>query len=144
MDARVINDKLASLKRCVDRLETWQPASLDDLRSNIDQQDILTLNLSRAVQLCVDIATHISTESAAGRPATMSEAFDRIADLGVIDEDISSNMRSAVGFRNIAVHTYRRISWEIVYRVALDGPGQFRDFARQIRGFLNRKADAEG
>lgn len=137
MDAGVINDKLDSLMRCTARIEDWQPSSLEALQANVDQQDILTLNLTRAVQLCVDIATHITTAAGSSKPATMGESFRQLRELGVLDQYLSEQLQAAVGFRNVAVHSYRRISWEIVYRVSLDSPDQFREFTRQIREHLN-------
>jgi len=55
MDHNVINRKLNSLARCVRRIETKRPQTPEQWVSDIDLQDILSLNIERAVQLCVDI-----------------------------------------------------------------------------------------
>lgn len=39
---------------------------------------------------------------------------------GLASERIYGAMRSAVGFRNISVHEYRKLNWMIVHRIALD------------------------
>jgi len=59
MNSIVIKTKMESLRKCLDRIETKTPETLDDLLKNIDVQDIIALNLERSVQLCVDIANHI-------------------------------------------------------------------------------------
>jgi uncharacterized protein YutE (UPF0331/DUF86 family) len=41
-------------------------------------------------------------------------------------------MKAAVGFRNVAVHTYQVIDWKIVYRICHEHLGEFRMFARTI------------
>lgn len=56
MDREVIEQKLESLRRCLQRIETKCPAAAETLAADFDLQDIVALNLSRAVQLCVDIA----------------------------------------------------------------------------------------
>ena len=56
MDATVVEQKLESLRRCLLRIETKCPADPERLEADFDLQDIVSLNLSRSVQLCVDIA----------------------------------------------------------------------------------------
>jgi len=57
MDREVIEQKLESLRRCLHRIETKCPADARTLVADIDLQDIVALNLSRAVQICVDIGS---------------------------------------------------------------------------------------
>ena len=59
MDKTIIVEKLESLRRCARRIEEKRPASVEDLKTDPDLQDIISLNLTRAVQVAVDIATHI-------------------------------------------------------------------------------------
>ena len=41
-------------------------------------------------------------------------------------------LAKAVGFRNIAVHAYHSISWEIVFSLITERLVDFSDFARHI------------
>lgn len=63
MDALILTEKLEALRHCVRRIEKKRAPSAEALRRDEDRQDILSVNLIRAVQLCVDIATHILTDS---------------------------------------------------------------------------------
>lgn len=58
MDWHLIEQKLESLRRCVRRVAEKCPNHADALAKDFDAQDILALNLTRAVQLCVDIGAH--------------------------------------------------------------------------------------
>jgi hypothetical protein len=49
MDLDVINRKLESLRRCVARIHSKMPLTPDDLQTNYDLQDIVSVNLERAV-----------------------------------------------------------------------------------------------
>lgn len=51
MDREVIEQKLESLRRCLQRIKEKSPPSPETLAGDPDLQDILTLNLTRAVQL---------------------------------------------------------------------------------------------
>jgi len=132
MDKDVVLNKLESLRRCVTRIQDKVPASSVLLRENYDLQDIIVLNLERAVQACVDIGLHLISERELPVPDTMAETFNRLKRAGIIDENTAMRMGKAVGFRNTAVHAYQEIDWEIVYRIVTEHLGDFRDFSRQV------------
>lgn len=138
MDRRLIEEKLAALRRCVARVTEKRPAHAAELEADEDLQDILAVNLSRAVQLGVDIAAHLIAESKLDPPATMGEAFDRLVELRVIEPDLANRMKRAVGFRNIAVHNYLAIDWSIVHRIAHEHVDDFAAFAKAISALLDR------
>lgn len=136
MDRRLIEEKLEALRQCVGRIEAKRPATVEMLATNSDLQDIVALNLTRAVQLCVDIAAHIIADSNIPAPETMAQAFDALAELKIIESELADRMKKAVGFRNIAVHSYQAIDWEIVYNICHQNLDDFKRFARAAAGIL--------
>lgn len=56
MDQMIIAEKLESLRRCVQRIEDKTPKDAGSLIRDIDLQDILVVNLTRAVQISADMA----------------------------------------------------------------------------------------
>ncbi len=132
MDADLIAEKLEALRRCVVRLEQKRPTSVEALAVDLDRQDVIVLNLQRAVQLCVDIAANLIAESDEPAPMTMGEVFDALARMGIVTPDLATRLRKAVGFRNIAVHAYHAIDWVIVFNIVQHRLEDFRDFARSI------------
>lgn len=135
MDRAVIDRKLESLRRCVQRIRDKRPSSVDTLASDLDAQDVLVLNLSRAVQVCVDIGAHLLGSLDQPVPATMGETFSRLAEAAVLDAALADRLRRAVGFRNIAVHNYDAIDWQIVMALSGAPLQDFEDFARAIVGY---------
>ncbi len=132
MDTLILEEKLESLRRCISRVEKKRAESAEQLRADVDRQDILTLNLTRAVQLCVDMAMHIIAQSDETLPQTMGQTFDALAQLGIIDEHLSGRLKAAVGFRNIAVHSYQKVDWDIVHSITHQGLDDFYSFARAV------------
>lgn len=131
MDEQLIAQKLESLRRCVQRVETRLPKDVESLLTDLDAQDIVSLNLTRAVQMCVDIASHwLAEHSEATAPRTMGQAFDALASAGVISTGLAERMRKSVGFRNVMVHNYDEVNWEIVYSICHDHLDDFRAYAR--------------
>ncbi|MEC7816038.1 MAG: DUF86 domain-containing protein [Pseudomonadota bacterium] len=131
MDEQLVAQKLESLRRCVQRVESRLPKDLDTLLVDLDAQDIISLNLTRAVQMCVDIASHWLAEHAeATAPKTMGQAFEALAQSDIIDTELAARMRKSVGFRNVMVHNYDDVNWEIVYAIGSKHLGDFRAFAK--------------
>ncbi len=132
MDWPVIEEKLESLRRCVRRVEEKCPADAKALANDIDAQDIVSLNLTRAVQICIDIGAHLISETNLAPPDTMGQTFDVLSQAGMISVDLAERMKKAVGFRNIAVHNYDAINWAIVHSIATLRLPDFAQFAREI------------
>lgn len=132
MDRDLIEAKLESLRRCIERIAAKTPASSEQLRRDPDLQDIIALNLQRAVQLSVDLAAHLIADTEARPPATMAENFILLQDLSIITPALAERMTKAVGFRNIAVHSYQSINWDIVYRICRHHLDDFRQFAKAV------------
>ena len=132
MDKQVIDSKLESLRRCLERIKDKTPSTVDALARDVDVQDIITLNLQRAVQVCVDIASHLLADTDVPVPDTMAGTFGALAEVGSIDVGTAERMVRAVGFRNIAVHAYRELDWRIVHAIATERLDDFVEFARAI------------
>jgi len=132
VDRLVVAEKLESLRRCVQRIEDRRVQTAEDPRADPDRQDVLSLNITRAVQLCVDLAAHVVSDTKQPAPQTMGETFDLLAAEGVISAALCKRMRGAVGFRNIAVHSYQAIDWDIVHAITHEGMDDFREFAAAI------------
>ena len=115
MNSVVIASKLESLRRCLDRMTSKKPDTLNQLLEDIDMQDILALNLERSIQLCVDIANHILSISDDSPAMSMAESFERLSEKEIISNELAANLRRAVGFRNLSVHAYDKIDWNLVW-----------------------------
>ncbi|GAB6178660.1 type II toxin-antitoxin system toxin [Desulfobaculum senezii] len=140
MDTDVIGQKLVSLQRCIQRVREKTPASADALEADFDLQDIIVLNLQRAVQISIDIATHILAESDAV-PTTMAEAFIMLHQQQVLSKEVAKNMARSVGLRNVAVHEYTNLDWNAVYAVARTHLEDFTAFGKEVRGWMERGKD---
>ena len=132
MDREVIEQKLESLRRCLIRVSDKCPEAPEVLAADPDVQDIVALNLTRAVQICVDIGAHLIAGKEIRSPETMGRTFDVLAELGYLAPALAVRLKKAVGFRNIAVHNYEAIDWHIVHAIATRNLSDFSDFAKAI------------
>lgn len=128
----VILAKLDNLQNCLNRIEEKKPFTAEHLKSNLDLQDVISLNLQRAIQLCVDIASFVISNSSNKAPETMADAFTVLQGAGTLPKDLAESLRKAVGLRNILVHEYAKIDWAIVHAVATEHIGLFKAFSKQV------------
>jgi uncharacterized protein YutE (UPF0331/DUF86 family) len=138
MDIRVLNQKLESLRNCVSRIETKIPSTAETLISDFDIQDIISLNIERAVQVSLDIAAHIGSDFDDIREFSAAGTFLDLAKHKVISDDLGQRLARTAGFRNLLVHRYASIDWSRVFLFITRDLGVFRDFAREIDSFSTR------
>lgn len=136
VDRAVVERKIEALRHCLQRLRDRRPTDAAALAADADLQDVLVLNLSRAVQLCVDIAAHLLAESRQPVPRTMGETFTHLAAAGPVSPDLAQRLRRAVGSRNIAVHNYEIIDWTIVHALTGQPLADFDHFAAAVAAHI--------
>jgi len=135
MDNSIIINKIERIRRCIARIETKCPESVEALASDLDAQDIVSVNLERAIQSSVDIATHIIASMEISAPDTMGEVFVVLQKRDVISSSVAERMIKSVGFRNIVVHAYHEIDWAVVFAIITKNINDFKDYIRQIAAF---------
>lgn len=132
MDREILVQKLESLRRCLRRIEDKCPLEAEQLEDDPDLQDIIVLNLTRAVQLCVDIGAHVISNLEVSPPDTMGDTFDILSASEIIPDKLAIQLKKSVGFRNIAVHNYKQIDWNIVHAISKQHLEDFTRFAKSI------------
>ena len=136
----VVINKIQTIERCLKRIREEYVGFEDTFEENHTKQDSVILNLERASQASIDIATHIVKVKGLGLPNTSRELFDLLLENDIISKDICKQMQGMVGFRNIAVHDYQNLNIEIVVAIVEKHLGDFEGFAREVfSGYLDEK-----
>ena len=126
-DKDIVLAKTDAIQRCLKRIKDvtgLKPDSLDDL----DKQDIFVLNLQRAVQSTIDLATHIVASEGLGLSDTIKGNFHILEKASIIDKKLSKKLQSMVGFRNIAIHHYQNLEVEILKSILASHLRDLEDF----------------
>lgn len=142
-DRDLLDAKIESLRRCLRRIADHRPETAEALVADYDTQDIIAINLQRAVQLCVDLGGHLIASRGWDSPATMSRTFDVLLEHGAIPPELAVRLRGAVGFRNISVHEYDKIDWARVHALITTGLEDFRAFASAVNRECSTAVDSE-
>lgn len=130
-DRDVVLAKVATIHKCLDRIREvtdLDPEKLED----IDIQDIFVLNLQRAVQACIDLASHAVAAEALGLPEKVRDNFSILREKGVIDPELASKMEKMTGFRNIAVFNYQALDLDILKSILSNNLKDLEDFSSAL------------
>ena len=134
----VVLNKIQSIEKCLKRIREEYVGFEESFEENYTKQDSVILNLERASQASIDIATHIVKTRNLGLPNTSRELFSMLLDAGIISENSCKQMQGMVGFRNIAVHDYQNLNIEIVVAIVEKHLGDFEGFVREVfEGYLD-------
>ena len=137
VDRNVVAAKLAVVDRCIARIEDVQ-AGQNRVLLPVDVEDITALNLQRAVQAAIDLATHVVSTESYGTPDSTADAFTLLERQGVIDSDLAGRLRRMVGFRNIAIHDYQSVDPAIVESIVKQRLGDLRALGARIVAVFGR------
>ena len=130
-DRDLVLAKVESLERCLARIAEVRGEGGSALRA-IDVQDITVLNLQRAVQAMIDLAAHVVASEALGTPDSLGASFTLLERAGILDGELAERMRRMTGFRNVAVHEYRRLDPAVLEAIVRERLGDLRAFAGRI------------
>ena len=110
----VVLNKAATIERCVQRVRQVYADNPANLSDDLTRQDSIILNLQRACEAAIDLAMHLVRKHRLGIPQESRDAFDLLANAAALDAALAASLKRMVGFRNVAVHDYTRLSIPIV------------------------------
>lgn len=127
----VLIQKLTSIDRCLAAVRRYVADDLDRL-SDAMVLDAVVLNLQRACEQAIDAACREVSRRGLGVPADSADAFTILERESVLSPMVAERMRRMVGFRNIAVHEYRRLDPAVVRSVVAHRLGDFESLCREL------------
>ncbi|MBD3347060.1 MAG: DUF86 domain-containing protein [Chitinivibrionales bacterium] len=136
LEKDAILSKISIIKNCLKsivRAKDMEEGAIDE----IFLDDIISVNLQRAVQACIDIAHIIIAQKGLKLPATYKESFGILAKEKIITGSIASTMMKMVGFRNIAVHEYQAVDDTIMMSIIECHLKDFEVYYTQIYEYIN-------
>ena len=126
----VILNKAGVIERCIARVREEHDGNDENLMNNFTRQDSIILNLQRACEATIDLAMHIVKTNSLGVPQESRDAFSLLSDADLLGDDSAEKLMKMVGFRNIAVHDYKKMNLDIVNNIIHNDLDVFLDFSK--------------
>ena len=131
VDRDVVTAKIATIDRCLQRISDTRGERRAFLLP-IEIDDIVVLNLQRAVQATIDLATHVVAAEGYGLSDSVAAFFTVLEGRGIVEHPLAERLRKMAGFRNIAVHDYQALDPAIVESIVSRHLDDLRLFAVRI------------
>ena len=126
-----LNDRLA-------RLEPLKTKPRIEFDTDPYLRDVVERNLEIAAQCVIDICNRLIALENARKPGDYYEAIAIMGELGILPVDVAYRLALIAGFRNILIHEYISIDWDLVYK-HLQNINELTVFADYIQQWLSRK-----
>lgn len=117
VDVEVIKQRLNQLSTSINKIERFKEISLEEFLKDDIIQDVVEYNLLIAINMMIDIATHIVVDNNMGSPETLGEAFNILNKEKYLNDKETKVYRNMVGLRNILSHEYINIDKKIIYSI---------------------------
>lgn len=128
----VVLNKAATIERCLQRVLEEYAGDKQNLVVNQTKQDAIVLNLQRACETTIDLAMYVISQRKLGVPQDSRDAFTLLQAAGILPADLATRMQRMVGFRNVAVHEYTRLSLDVIQSIITKQLDDFRTFSSTI------------
>jgi uncharacterized protein YutE (UPF0331/DUF86 family) len=128
----VVLNKAAIVERCLARVREVHAGDDENLLKDPTRQDSIILNLQRACEASIDLAMHLVRTRRLGLPQESREAFELLEQAGLLPSEVARAMRAMVGFRNVAVHSYRELDLAIVRAIVRERLSDFEAYTAHV------------
>lgn len=140
MDRLLILRKLRELERYVRELRHLQGKSLKELEASLSTSWSVEHGLQLAVQVVLDVGNHILVSLEEHQIEEYKDVIKKLGERKVLPKDFARQILEMAGFRNLLVHEYAEVDVRKVYAFLQHRLGDFDEFARHIRRYLDRKS----
>ena len=129
----VIINKIATIERCLERINVVNAEVGDNLSTDFTRQDSIVLNLQRACEASIDLANYINKQKKLGIPQSSRDSFELLLKAVLLPEKVAASLKKMVGLRNIAVHDYQELNIDIVKFIVENHLVDFQHFIKAIK-----------
>jgi uncharacterized protein YutE (UPF0331/DUF86 family) len=134
---------LKRLGRLEDLLKSLQNLGSTPLRTFLHDKGLQAQAerwLQLAIECCLDLANHLIADQAWHTPSSYRETFEILEQQLVLPAELAARMKKLASLRNVLVHMYLDIDYEIVFSVLQNELDDFRAYATAMVRFTEKRA----
>jgi len=136
-----INHELIK-KRCqeisdsLERLEKIKNLTKEEFLKKQDQRDIASYRLLVSIEAALNLCYHISAKKLKKAPNEYAECFGILAEAEIISKDLAEQLKKMARFRNILIHMYWKMDYEIIFDILQKNLELLRQFTKAVTALL--------
>ena len=129
---KVLLHKAKVIERCVARARQEYAATQGHFSTNFTRQDAAVLNLQRTCEAALDMAQRVISMQGWGIAETSRDLFSLLQRNNVIDAAMAKTLTNMAGFRNLAVHDYEELNYNIVESIITKDCNDLLSFSEKM------------
>ena len=130
MSPEQVQAKLEHLATAIEGIRRLPQGSLDEFRSDERNLDAALRRLQVAIQVLIDVGSHVVAELGLGAPESSRDLLERLERAGHLPAGGTNRFGKIFGFRNRIVHLYDRVDDTFVYEIMTQHLGDLEELAR--------------
>jgi uncharacterized protein YutE (UPF0331/DUF86 family) len=107
----------------------------DDIANNKFDEWALRYGIFESIQIVIDISCHLASKYNLGTSKTYVECIENLHNFDYISKDLTKDLISAIGLRNMLIHEYIKIDTEKLYSY-LNLVDDFESFIKAVKEFV--------
>jgi len=130
---------LSYIRELSESLEDWrryQSISIEELRLDRDERNMVLHSMLMSTQSAIDIATYIIAKNGLRKPSTYRETFEILEEEQIISEDLANDLSDLAGFRNVLVHIYWELDMNVIYGILRNDLRVLWEFKKIVKELL--------
>ena len=127
------------LEKALQVLQQSSKVAFEELINNHVLLSAVERNFQVAIECILDIGNHIIAEKGFETPEDNEDVIRILGDESVIPPDFAEKIKGIAGFRNILIHEYTDIDYELLYNYLVYRLDHFREFSLHISSFLEKE-----
>lgn len=132
-----IHDKIVAVEHALEKLYEILPAAFEEYLGNETIRAACERYFERVIEGVVDLSFLIVKEKGLEMPEGDLEAFQCLANAGILDISLSERLQDAKRMRNIIIHLYGEIDDEKVYSsLSEELQGDIHEFIKSVKKIL--------
>lgn len=135
-DADVVQSRLGLMHELLYFLDQTGDITGESLAQDIVTRLAVERILTQLVELAVAINSHMAMAIRATPPTSYRESFTAAAKAAVIPSDLARELAPSAGLRNVLIHRYVEIDFDIVAASVLLAKDGYRRYITQVARFL--------
>ncbi len=135
IDSVVVTKLIDQLREYIARLEKMRSMK-EQFVTDIDTQDLVSHRMHTAVEIMIDIATHIASSLNLGGKETAADVFRLLGKENVLSGELTAKLVSAPAMRNVLIHEYSDVDFQLIADHYDENLSDLKHFLQEITKYL--------
>jgi uncharacterized protein YutE (UPF0331/DUF86 family) len=136
LNQELIQKRCQEIADSLKRLEEVKETDKNEFLKNRDLQDIASYRLLVAIEAALNLCYHVSAKILKKAPGEYAECFGLLGEAEIIPRELSQELKKMARFRNMLVHMYWKVDYEVIFEIIQQDLDHLRQFSRAITALL--------